>query len=482
MSTKNVDVLLNELESEHLIRSLVETEPTFFFSHILVQETAYRSMLVKGRREYHRLIAAAIEREYAHSPDDHCPMLAYHYWQAEDWGKAAEYARRAGERALRVYGLREALGFYRQALDALARVPNPSGADICDAILGWAEAAYGFEPYAKQLEQLARAEKIAREMGDQRRLAMILHSTGKVNIASGYAFDATPAFVECFALATQLGDERLSVMPTFSMGMATFDADPHRAVEWFARAIELARKYQDVDIEAYALSAKAMVEARLGQVGASTSDLREASALIPQIKSPMCDSDVHLFSAFAWLDLQDAERGLEYAKLGVEKAVSAANVQCACSAYACLGLAHLRAEQLGDAASAFQEAIRRSKISGAEESEIMGEMGLGMIQFFTGQPEGIRQIEDALEHAQKIGEQHLSAALSQTLGELYLAQGQTERAIAALDTALEYYRRHQMRPYLSRALELLADAYERQGQTDKANAARAERAAALAQA
>lgn len=476
MST-NIEDRLNELESAHLIRSLVEPEQTFLFNHILVQETAYRSMLVKGRREYHRLIAAAIQREYAESPDDRCPMLAYHYWQAEDWPQAAEYGRRAGERALRVYGLQEALGFYRQALDALDRIPNPSGADICDTILGWAEAAFGFEPYPKQLEQLARAEKIARELGDQRRLALVLHTTGKVHIAAGYAFRASKALLECFTLATQLGDEKLTVIPTFYMGMATFDEDPRRAVTWFEQAVALARKYHEVDLEAYALSAKAMVEARLGQVDASQTDLAQASALVPEIKSPMCDSDVHLFSAFAWLDLENVERGLTYAKLGVEKAVSAANVQCACSAFACLGLAHLQAEQLADAAPAFQEAIRRSKISGAEEFEIMGQMGLGMIQFFSGEPSGIQELENALKHARKIGEQHLTAVLSQTLGEVYLAQGQVDQAIAALDVALAYYRRHQLRPYLTRALDLQANALERQGRADAANAVRAERAA-----
>ncbi len=478
MSTDYTRVL-GQLQADHLIHPTGEPEPTFLFNHVLTQETAYHSLLMKGRRELHLLVAAAFEREYAARLDEYVPMLAYHYWRGEDWSKAAEYARQAGERALKVYALREAMGYFAQALSALDRLPNASGEDTCDAILGWAEAAFGFEPYGKQSEQLGRAEQIARGLGDKRRLALILHTIGKVYVAAGRPFRAAAPLIECFTLATELGDEKLAVIPTFYMGVATYDSDPRRALEWFDRAIELARRYGDIDIEAYAFSLKAMVEARLGEATDCRRDLDQAFQLVPNIKSPMCDSDVHLFSAWAFLDLGDVRQGLEYAKQGVNKAVSADNLECACVAFACLGFGHLRAEQLGEAVQAFEEAIRRSRFSGAEPAQILGEMGLGMAHFFSGHPESIQEVEHALAHARRIGEEFLSALLGQTLGEMYLQRGEIELATARLTDVLDYYRRHQMRPYLARALELLASAFERQGQPDKAEQARAEGRALL---
>ncbi len=476
----DLPLLLQDLQAAHLIHPSDELDATFLFNHVLIQETAYHSLLVKGRRELHLRVAAAFEREYADRLDEYIPTLAYHYWHGEDWPQAAHFARRAGERALRVYALREAMGYFAQALSALDRVPNASREDTCDAILGWAEAAFAFEPYARQLEQLARAEQIARQLGDKRRLALILHTIGKVHVASGHPFLATAPLVECFALATELGDEKLSVVPTFYMGVATYDADPRRALAWFDRAIDLARRYGDVDIEAYALSLKAMVQARLGEVGDSRRHLEQAFQLVPSIKSPVCDSDVHLFSAWAFLDLGDVRKGLQYAKQGVDKALSADNMQCACIAFACLGFGHLRAEEIGEAVQAFEQAIRRSKFSGAEPAEILGEMGLGMTRFFSGHPEGIQQIEGALAHARRIDEEFLSAILAQTLGEIYLQNGDIELAINRLNEALEYFRRHQMRPYLTRALELLADALDRRGERDRADQVRSEKANALA--
>jgi tetratricopeptide (TPR) repeat protein len=472
-----LDPLLNELEAAHLIHTAGEPEPAFLFNHVLTQENAYYSLLMKGRRELHLLVAGAFEQEYADRLDDYVPTLAYHYWRAEDWPMAARYARHAGGRAMRVYALREAMSYYAQALDALDRIPNASAEEICDVILAWSEAAFGFVPYPQQLKLLGRAEALARQGGDKRRLALALHTIGKLHIASGYALRAAKSLLECFTLATELGDEKLAVIPTFYMGMATFDSEPRRALAWFDRAVELARKFEDVDTEAYALSAKAMVEGRLGEGAECQRSMEQALQLVPRIRSPMCNSDVHLYSAMAWLDLGDVRHGLEYAKLGVDKAVSADNMECACFGFACLGMGYLQAVEMPQAVHAFEEAIRRSRISGAESAQVLGESGLGMARFFSGEPEGVEEIENALAHARKIGEQYGIALLEQTLGQIYLDRGDLGHAISSLTDALDYYRRNAIRPRMAQTLELLANAFERSGEREQATAARVERSA-----
>jgi tetratricopeptide (TPR) repeat protein len=474
-----VDLVLHELQDARLIRPGSEPEPTFLFNHALVQETAYHSLLIKGRRELHRLVAAAFEQEYGGRLDDHVPTLAYHYWHAEDWQRAAMYSRRAGERAMQVFALREAIGYYAQALQALDRLPEASPQDTCDVILGWAQAAFGFEPFPKLLEQLTRAERLARQLGDKRRLTLVLHTIGRVHIAAGHPARADESLVEGFALATELGDDRLAVLPTFCMGMVTFDTDPRRALSFFDRAIELARKYADVDIEAYALGAKAMVQARLGESGESRESIEQALQIVGRVTSPMTDSDVYQYAGWAFLEMGDVRQGLEYAKLGVQKAVSADNIECACFGFACLGFGYLRAQEMTEAVQAFEEAIRRSRISGAEEAQVMGESGLGMAHLLSGHSEAFAELENALAHAQAIGKEFPAALLAQTLGEISLQRGHVEQSLTYLGAALDYYRRHRMRPYLARALELLADAFDRQGELDKAKQARSERTEVL---
>ncbi len=471
--------MLDELIGRHLIRRTTEPDLVFIFNHVLVQETAYQSLLLKDRREYHRLIAAAFEQEQTQGQTDYSPTLAFHFWHGEDWRKALQYSRRAGEHALRVYGLREAIGYYAQALQCLERLPDAAEHEICDVILGWSEAAFGFEPFPKLLEKLERAERIARRQGDKRRLATILHMIGRVHVAAGHGSLAGAPLAECFALATELGDDRLAMIPAFFMGMANHAREPHRALDWFDQAIDLAQKYDDADTLAYALGAKAMVQARLGEFGDAQKHIHEALQLVPRIRSPMADSDVHLFVSWAYLDIGDNPRALEYAQLGVEKALAADNMECACTAFACLGFGHLRADQVSEAMEAFHEAIRRSETSGAEEAALLGRMGLGMAEFYTGRPEATRDVEDALARAREIGEEYVGALLSQTLGEMYLQRGEVDISVARLTDAVPFFRRHGLRPYLTHTLELLVTALEQQGDWDKATQARAELIQAL---
>lgn len=471
-----VNSALLTLQDARLVHPSIDEESTFLFKHVLVQETAYQSVLVKRRRELHQLVAAAFEHEFATRVDDYVPTLAYHYWHAEDWQRAAQYARRAGERAFRLFALREAIGYFARALDSLDRLPDPDPGETCDVILGWTEAAFGFEPLPKILLQLARAEQLARQLGDKRRLAIALHMIGKVKVAAGHPTQAGAALAECYELATELGDEQLAALPTFSMGMAAIDTDPRQSLSYFDKAVELARKIRDVDIEAYALSAKAMALSRLGEAMDCRDSIEQALRVVDRVKSPMTDSDVHLYSAWAYLDLGYADLGLDQAKLGVQKAISADNLECACFGFACLGFCYLRSEEMNEAAKAFEEAVRRSRISGAEEAQVMGESGLGMVHFFSGQPGGMEEITTALEHARNTGKEFPTALLSQTLGEIWLDRGEIERALAFLNGAEGYYRRNSMRPYLARTLELIAKARERQGDTEKAVQARREAA------
>ncbi len=473
----DLNLVLRELQDAQLIHAGFESEPTLVFKHVLTQETVYHSLLLKRRQELHRRVAATIEQVAAGQLDEQVPTLAHHYWWGEDWPQAARYARRAGERAMQVFALREAKGYFARALQALDRQPGASGQDICDVILAWEQAAFGFEPFPQLLQQLDRAEQVARQLGDKRRLALVLHAIGSVHVASGHSSQAGPPLEECFVLATEIGEEAIAMLPTFAMGMATLDSDPRRAVTLFDRAVQLARAHHDVDIEAYSLSAKAMGLARLGEDRECRKSVEETFQIVDQVKSPMADSDARLYSAWAYLDLGDVTQGLEYAKQGVEKAISADNAECACFGFACLGFGHLRARQVTEAAQAFEEALRRSKVSGAEEAEVMGQYGLGMVHYYSGRPEAVQELESALAHARRIGNGYAVAMMAQTLGEISLQSGQIDQALAYLDAALDYYRRNHMRPFLKHTLELMATAWERQGEIERANQARAEETA-----
>lgn len=95
-------------------RTLAE-ETEYVFTHALLQETIYQSILQKTRRELHAQVARAIEWAFADRAADFYGMLAYHYSRAEELEKAEEYLFKAGDEAARAAASSEALTFFREA-------------------------------------------------------------------------------------------------------------------------------------------------------------------------------------------------------------------------------------------------------------------------------------------------------------------------------------------------------------------------------
>ena len=118
-----LDTHVERLKDLDLIRErrrLPELE--FLFKHALIQEAAYASMLVRRRRELHKLVATSVELLFADRLEEYCAVLAYHYGRAEEWEKAHEYLFKAGDQAGRLAADSEALAHYQQALEIHGRI------------------------------------------------------------------------------------------------------------------------------------------------------------------------------------------------------------------------------------------------------------------------------------------------------------------------------------------------------------------------
>jgi tetratricopeptide (TPR) repeat protein len=363
---------LNLLERQEIVRVQARApELEYAFKHALTQEAAYNSLLVRRRREFHGRAGQALETLYADRLDEFAPTLAHHFWQAEDWERAAAYALRAGDTALKIYALREAIRQYDRALEALDKAGGDRETQVYDALMGWARAAFKFRPYPEQLDRLARAEQIARQHNDKRRLALALHAIGAVHLARGRSLRAVPVFTEAFKLAEELGEEALTIIPSFHAAFSKMDSDPQAALPMFDQAIALARKYGNPDQEAYALSAKGMALARLGRFAESQEVIQAAIESVKARGSPVTESDVELFAGWAYLDMGDAQSGLEHGRRGVELAIATDNFDCICGGLACVGFGHMQVRQLPEAAGAFRDAIQQTKVSGAVRFEVL---------------------------------------------------------------------------------------------------------------
>jgi predicted ATPase len=102
---------IKELIAAQLV--VEESADMFAFRHALTREALYAELLARERKALHRTIAAALEsivqERGSRAREVWVADLAYHFFAAEVWPKALEYAGQAAERAQRLYAPRAAI-------------------------------------------------------------------------------------------------------------------------------------------------------------------------------------------------------------------------------------------------------------------------------------------------------------------------------------------------------------------------------------
>ncbi|MDX1416055.1 MAG: adenylate/guanylate cyclase domain-containing protein [Candidatus Promineifilaceae bacterium] len=118
----------NQFTSQHL-RQLLRMqiideaaripEIEYIFRNPLFQEVAYKGILFKRRRVFHKRVARVMETLYAQQRAQMAPRLAYHYQEAGMLKHAFDCYTLSGDQALHLYALQEALVQYNRALALL---------------------------------------------------------------------------------------------------------------------------------------------------------------------------------------------------------------------------------------------------------------------------------------------------------------------------------------------------------------------------
>jgi class 3 adenylate cyclase len=105
--------LLLRAEIIRELRPLPERE--YEFSHGLIREAALSTLPRARRREMYRMVAAALERMFASSLDDHLEQLAFYNARAGDLARALWYLEQAAVYATAVHAFTQAADLWKRA-------------------------------------------------------------------------------------------------------------------------------------------------------------------------------------------------------------------------------------------------------------------------------------------------------------------------------------------------------------------------------
>lgn len=112
---------LGELLARNVVREVGRVHFAFAFSHELIASTVYGGIEPPRRAQWHRRVAAAIER-LSSDRDDVARSLANHYDRAGDTEKAAQYYLLAAQRSFAVFANQEAVAGATRGLELTAEL------------------------------------------------------------------------------------------------------------------------------------------------------------------------------------------------------------------------------------------------------------------------------------------------------------------------------------------------------------------------
>jgi tetratricopeptide (TPR) repeat protein len=161
-----------------------------------VQETIYRTLLNRDRRQIHTQVGQAIERSTFWLPEEQAEILAYHFTESDSPASALPYLIRAADNAAGRCAFETAIGHYRQAMTLLPQQPAPGDQQFFHVRLGLGRAlkfvgelTEAHQVLSDALEQLSGFDQAAYKpilIGNLRQLADVRQREGKFDQAMPY--------------------------------------------------------------------------------------------------------------------------------------------------------------------------------------------------------------------------------------------------------------------------------------------------------
>ena len=219
--------------AEFLYETRLFPEPDYTFKHALTHEVAYGSLLLERRRVLHTRIVETLERL---SPDrlaEQVEPLAHHALRGEAWDKALTYCRQAGEKAMARSARREAVGYFEQALRALAHLPDQRDTreHAIDLRLALCRALQASGALERILACLREVEALAERLDDPRRLGQVADTLSNHFRRMGAYDQAHAAAQRALTLATASGEVVLQALAHVRLGQVyQTQGDNRRAI------------------------------------------------------------------------------------------------------------------------------------------------------------------------------------------------------------------------------------------------------------
>lgn len=489
-----VEPCLAALEQRELIFPVdLAGDGEYTFKHVLTQEVAYQTLLVRRRRDIHARVARAIETLYRQSIDQRLDALVYHCVQGELWPAALLYAQRAADRAKALFANKEALRYYDQALALAERLESewqsyeetladergeppaldrPTLARLRIAMLLNRGAVHGL--LAQYDAALSDYGVVVEQARGQLAAAQALWSTGEVQEKQGRYDQALASYQR--ALEELPDDEpeaqTLRAKVLASMGFVyQRQGQSERARECGLRSLALVEDTEHLSELGQAYNLLGFIAYSASDWGQAIAYWQRACALYERVGDSWQASRVYNNLAVAHFYKGEVALATDYFRKNLEAMQKIGDVLILASSHLNLGNVYLAQGESERAIEHFSRALEMQERAGQLGGQVRCHINLGELQRERGDlAASLHHLETALRLATEIGAKESLPQAYRQLAETHLRLDHAPEAVDYAQRALEAARETGKRLEEALALRALGRAHRLLTQSSEAEA------------
>jgi len=313
----NFDSQIQYLKEASLVEPFRED---YAFRHVLIQEAAYDSILIKKRVELHRRIGEALEELHASRIEEFAPLIAYHLYAAQD-ERSLKYDILAGEKAARLFANVEAATHFSRALEVAKRTKARSEQiiNLYTQLGSVLELSGRFETALTTYEEM---QVFGHEHGDRRTEMKALMAKATIYSIFSQLHNSELSeqmLIEALEISREIEDRitqaklNWNLMITYLFSKRLDEALKHGEI-----ALSLARNSSDREQLAFVLNDLCRLYTCRGEFEKAHASIREARELWKSLDHQVMLADSLGSEAETYFNAGEYERSLECSQQALE--------------------------------------------------------------------------------------------------------------------------------------------------------------------
>jgi predicted ATPase/class 3 adenylate cyclase len=312
-----LDAQIQYLQEVSLIESLLNE---YAFRHVLIQEAAYDSILLRRRAALHRQIGEILEGLHAERIEEFAPLLAHHFYSAGD-ERSWKYDVVAGEKSASLYANAEAATHFRRALE-VARRAKAETEQVTRLYTQLGSVLELSGRFQQALENYEDMQDFGRESGE--RSVEMKARMAKATIYSIFSQLHNPSLseqmlVEALEISREIGDRATQAKLNWNLMLTyLFSKQFEKSLQHGQVALALARESDDREQLAFVLNDLCRLYTCLGEFDQAHASIREARELWRALDNQVMLADSLGSEAEAYFNAAKYESSLACSRQALE--------------------------------------------------------------------------------------------------------------------------------------------------------------------